>query len=1215
MEKTQCYKDLERLLKKRIVFMDGAMGTMIQSYELKEEDFRGTLFKNHPVPLKGNNDLLSLTRPDIIKDIHLQYLHAGCDIIETNTFCATTMAQSDYKLGEYADKINRAAAKIAKEACLEFMKSHNRRVFVAASLGPTNKMASLSPDVTRPEYRAVTFDELSHNYREQIHALVEGGVDIILPETTFDTLNLKAALFAYLNFTEQYGKVLPLIVSVTITDNSARTLSGQTLEAFYNSIRHAKPLCVGLNCALGANEMRPLIAELSKITDTYTSCYPNAGLPNPLAPSGYDETPEETSSHLKSFAEDKLVNVVGGCCGTTPEHIRKIVEKLQDLPPRTPPLLAAKTRLAGLAALNLDDGGSAQFLMVGERTNVTGSPRFAKLIKEGNFEKALTIASQQVQNGANIIDINFDEALLDSKSCMIRFLNLVASEPDIAKVPLMVDSSRWDVLEEGLKCLQGKGIVNSLSLKEGEENFLQKASLVKKYGGAIVVMAFDEQGQAATRQSKVAVCKRAYCLLVEKIDFDPRDIIFDPNVLTIATGMEEHNDYGVNFIKAISEIKASCPQALVSGGISNLSFSFRGNNSVREAMHSSFLYHAINAGLDMGIVNAGMLEVYENIEPSLLKKVEAVIFNTHPEATDELITHAEQLKNKGKKRKQEQHAWRNLPLEERMAHSLVQGISDHIEQDTEEAYKKYNNALTVIEGPLMEGMKVVGVLFGEGKMFLPQVVKSARVMKTAVSYLEPLMEENKKDSTAKKTFLIATVKGDVHDIGKNIVSVVLSCNGYRVVDLGVMASCETILSRAKKEKADLIGMSGLITPSLGEMIFNIKEMQRQKLKIPVLVGGATTSKVHTAVKIAPHYEGAVLHVGDASLVAEVCSRLLGNSQYTKEIKASYEAVRTAFEEREQTPLITLEEARERKLHLSWSNIELFKPRFTGVMSFDSLCISQVVDYIDWTPFFWTWELKGSFPKIFQNKKYGKEAQKIFDDASRMLENIICKKHIHPRAVVGLWPACSEGDDVIFFKDESRKERLETFHFLRQQKKGSQYRCLADFVAPCGFNDYCGAFVVTSGGDKVADFFERKGDDYNAILVKALNDRIAEALAEYIHKKVRDAWGLGKNENLTREEIIKEKYRGIRPAPGYPSCPDHTEKEKIWSLLNAQKHTGVTLTENFAMNPPSSVCGHYFQCPESKYFNLGRISKDQVEDYAQRKNMTVREVEKWLRPNI
>ena len=1224
MNKTKAYLELEEIVKTRLLIMDGAMGTMIQQHTLEEEDFRGEHFKDAKKDLKGNNDLLSLTRPEIIRDIHLEYLRAGADIVETNTFSATRIAQADYGLEDAVYDINVSSAKLARQACDIVMKEEpGRKCFVAGSLGPTNKTASLSPDVNNPAFRAITFDELAENYYDQIVALVEGGADIILPETTFDTLNLKAAIFAYRKFERESGKTLPLMLSVTITDASGRTLSGQTVEGFWNSVRHAKPFSVGINCALGAREMRPYMADLSRLADCYVSCYPNAGLPNPLSKTGYDETPEMTGRYMGEFAAAGLINIVGGCCGTTPGHINKIAQAVKSSPVRKIPELVPGMRLSGLEPLNIYDERATRFLMVGERSNVTGSPKFARLIKEDNFDAALEIARQQVENGANVIDINFDEGLLDSKACMVRFLNLVASEPDISRVPIMIDSSKWEVIEAGLKCLQGKGIVNSISLKEGEEEFLKHARLIKDYGAAMVVMAFDEKGQAATKDEKIRICKRAYKLLTETAGVDPRDIIFDPNILTVATGMEEHDNYAVDFIEAIREIKKECPGALTSGGVSNISFSFRGNNPVREAMHSSFLYHAVAAGLDMGIVNAGMLSVYDDIEPTLKEHVEDVLLNRRADATERLITLAETVKSSGNKKEKSGKDWRKTTLGERITHSLVHGILDHIEDDTEEARAELGRPLDVIEGPLMDGMKVVGKLFGEGKMFLPQVVKSARVMKRAVAYLEPFMDAEKAEtgaSTSQGTFLIATVKGDVHDIGKNIVSVVLACNGYRVIDLGVMVSCDQILKRALEEGADIIGMSGLITPSLDEMINNAREMKRQGLKTPLLIGGATTSKAHTAIKIAPEYDSPVVQVGDASLVVEVCQNLINPQKreaYALKLQDDHARMRKMFAENssKQSDFVKLEQARSLNDQIDWNSIELYKPEFMGVHDLGEFPVRQILPFIDWSPFFWTWGLKGTWPKIQDNEKYGEQAKKLFDEAQKMLALIMQEKAFRPRAVVGLWPAKNAGDDVILFKDESRTEELSRFHFLRQQKEGGKHQCLADFVAPQ--NDYMGCFVVTAGQevDDFAKTFEAKGDDYNAIMIKALGDRIAEALAELVHKRVRDAWGFGREENLTPEELIKEKYRGVRPAPGYPACPDHTEKRTIWKLLDADNKVQANLTENMAMNPPCSVSGYYFQYPGAKYFNLGKICDDQVEDYAKRKDMSVDDVKRWLAPNL
>ena len=1222
---------LRQLLERRIVFLDGAMGTMIQRYKLEEADFRGDLFKNHPKDLKGNNDLLSLTRPDIIKEIHRQYLDAGADIIETNTFSGTQIGQSDYGLESIVFELNRKSAEIAKEACLEVMKAQPGRVcFVAGAIGPTNRTCSMSPKVNDPGYRATTFDQLVENYLEQIKGLVAGGADILLPETTFDTLNLKAAIFAIEKFHDGHPVRLPVMLSVTITDASGRTLSGQTVEAFWNSVRHARPLSVGINCALGAKEMRPYIAELSAIADCYISCYPNAGLPNPLSDTGYDETPDDTSGLLVEFAQAGFINIVGGCCGTTPAHIAAIAKKLSKVPRRKLPVISPATHLSGLEPLKIKDEAGRPFLMVGERTNVTGSPAFKKLIVDGNFEQGLVVARQQVENGANIIDINFDEGLLDSEACMTRFMNLVASEPDICRVPIMIDSSKWSVIEAGLKCAQGKCIVNSISLKEGEAAFLAHAELVKRYGAAAVVMAFDENGQAATQSEKVRICKRAYDLLVNEAHFDPHDIIFDPNILTVATGMDEHNNYAVDFIEAVREIKRVCPGALTSGGVSNISFSFRGNNVVREAMHSAFLYHAIKAGLDMGIVNAGMLAVYEDIDKELLERVEDVLLNRRPDGTERLIEYAEQIKGTGQKKVDKvDDAWRKEPLEARLAHALVKGIVTYIDEDTEEARLKCAAPLDVIEGPLMDGMKVVGELFGAGKMFLPQVVKSARVMKKAVAYLNPFMEAEKaRNKNARKhgVFVIATVKGDVHDIGKNIVGVVLACNGYEVIDLGVMVSCEKILEKAKEVNADIIGMSGLITPSLDEMIANAKEMQRLGWKVPLLIGGATTSRIHSAVKIAPHYDQPVVRVGDASLVVGVCNRLLNpntREAYAKELKLENEVSRQRHQESlsKRAKLVTIAEAREKSFKTDWKTLEMLKPAALGIQRFEDIPLAEIATYIDWSPFFWTWELKGIYPKILSSEKWGPQATILFNDAQKMLKDIIENKRFRARAVVGMWPANSRGDDVDLFTDESRGSVLQTIHFLRQQKEKIKddfnYYCLSDYVAPkaTARPDYMGGFVVTAGYEveEYSKTFVAANDDYSAIMVKAIGDRLAEASAEWLHKKIREQWGFGLNENLSCEDLIAEKYRGVRPAPGYPACPDHTEKALLWRLLDAEANTGVSLTENFAMNPPSSVSGFYMSHPEAKYFQVGNIGKDQVEDYAVRKNMPLAVVEKWLTP--
>ncbi|MDO9183198.1 MAG: methionine synthase [Bacteriovorax sp.] len=1220
--------ELESVLKEKILFMDGAMGTMIQTYKLEEKDFREAYFDQHPKDLKGNNDLLVFTRPSIIKEIHTQYLAAGADIIETNTFSGTKLAQKDYDLEHIVYDLNFKAAKLARLAVDDFMKQNpDRKCYVAGALGPTNRTLSLSPDVNNPAFRAVTFDELVENYYQQTKALIEGGVDILLPETVFDTLNLKACIFAIEKYQDETKIKYPLMLSVTITDASGRTLSGQTVEAFWNSVRHAKPLSVGINCALGAREMRPYIEELSKIADCFISCYPNAGLPNPLSPTGYDETPLKTAQFVGEFAESGFINILGGCCGTTPPHIAAIVKKCQSRAPRIIPIIQQATRLSGLEAFTIQNSDSNPFYMVGERTNVTGSPLFAKLIKAQNFDEALSVARQQVVNGANIIDINFDEGLLDSVACMTHFLNLVASEPDISRVPIMIDSSKWEVIEAGLKCVQGKSIVNSISLKEGEELFLKQARLAQQYGAAVVIMAFDEQGQAASKDEKVRICKRAYDLLLSKLDFDPHDIIFDANILTVATGIEEHDPYGVNFIEAVKELKKVCPGALTSGGVSNLSFSFRGNNIVREAIHTVFLYHAIKAGLDMGIVNAGMLGVYDEINPELREKCEAVVLNTHSNATEELLELAEKLKSTNSKKEEKIEEWREFNLEERISHSLVKGLDAFVELDTEEARVKYGRPLNVIEGPLMEGMKIVGNLFGQGKMFLPQVVKSARVMKKAVAYLEPFMEEEKRLNAANAReqgiFVIATVKGDVHDIGKNIVGVVLACNGYKVIDLGVMTSCQKILDAAILHKADIIGLSGLITPSLDEMIHVAKEMERQGFELPLLIGGATTSKAHTAIKIAPHYHAPIAHVGDASLVIEVCNRLLNpdkKAAYALELKNLYEQIRLRHLEglSGKSDLLSYKEVAAHPFQSNWDELEIATPSRTGIFNIE-VTLEEIIPYIDWSPFFWTWELKGTYPKILGNTTYGEEAKKLFHDAQLLLKDIVQKKIFNPRVVVGIFPAYSLGEDVIV---QNTQGESTTLHFLRQQKEkigdDGVYYCLADFIAPkASYNDYIGGFAVTAGHEveTYAKSFQDKLDDYSSIMVKAIGDRLAEGLAELTHKKVREYFGYGLTENLSNEELIKEKYRGVRPAPGYPACPDHTEKKILWDLLNASEQTGIALTENFAMNPASSVSGFFFNHPEARYFNVGNLAEDQIESYAARKDMSKAEIEKWLAPNL
>ena len=1222
-------QDLKNLLKERIVIMDGAMGTMIQQEKLEEEDFRGEHFRKHSKELKGNNDLLCLTRPDIIRKIHQSYFDAGSDIVETNTFSATTISMADYNLEEIVPELNISAARLAREAADQAMaKDPSRPRFVAGAIGPTNRTASLSPDVNDPALRNVTFDQLVSTYYQQIESLVIGGVDLLLPETTFDTLNLKAAIFAIENYFDDTGKRLPVILSITITDASGRTLSGQTTEACWNSISHAKPLCVGLNCALGADAMRPYLQELSKHADCLIHCYPNAGLPNPLSATGYDEKPEDTAQSLSVFAEEGLLNIAGGCCGTTPDHIHAISEKLGNYATRVVPEIEPALRLSGLEPFTMGDQQTS-FLMVGERTNVTGSPRFKKLIEAEDYESALRVAKQQVENGANVIDVNFDAAMLDGEACMSRFLNLVVSEPDISKVPIMIDSSKWSVIEAGLKVIQGKCIINSISLKEGEATFKQHAGLALRYGAAVVVMAFDEKGQAATLADKVRICERAYKILVEEVKFPPADIIFDPNVLTLATGMSEHDSYGIDFIEAVQEIKKRCPYARTSGGVSNVSFSFRGNNLVREAMHAAFLYHACKAGLDMGIVNAGMLAVYDDIDPELRQRVEDVVLAKDSEAGDRLLEYAEQIKDQSSKRKSEgpDLSWREKPVQERLTYSLVKGIGDYAETDAEEARQILGRPLEVIEGPLMDGMKVVGNLFGQGKMFLPQVVKSARVMKKAVAYLEPFMEAEKDGSNSNKrgTMVIATVKGDVHDIGKNIVGVVLACNNWEVIDLGVMVSCDKILEAVRKHNADVLGLSGLITPSLDEMIHNAKEMTKLGMTIPLLIGGATTSRAHTAIKIAPFYNEAVVQVADASLVVNVCNDLTIESkkkEFIENLKTDQESLRVKHAARAKQKLLPLQSARKKSLVFDWENKEIFEPRPSslGIQKI-SAPLQEVLEFFDWSPFFWSWELKGQYPTIFDRSDSGTEAKDLFDNAQTLLKRIIKEDLFTCEAVVGIWPANASTDDVIIYENLEKQNELARFHFVRRQQTlldQPQY-CLSDYVAPVESNrtDYLGAFAVCAGAgvDALAEEFEKDNDDYNAIMTKALGDRFAEAMAEYTHKKVREWWGYGESENLSNSDLIKEKYQGIRPASGYPCQPDHTEKDIIWELLDVKKQIGLELTESRAMNPGSSVSGLYFSNPDSKYFNVGKIGKDQVEDYAKRKKWPIEEAMKWLRPNL
>ncbi|TAJ27660.1 MAG: methionine synthase [Nitrospirae bacterium] len=1216
--------ELADILRRRIVIIDGAMGTMIQTHKLDEAAFRGTPFAAHSHDLKGCNDLLCITQPAIVEGIHRQFLEAGADIIETNTFNSTSISMADYKLESLAYDLNRAGATVARKAVEAVMaKDPSRPRFVAGAVGPTNRTASMSPDVNNPAFRAVTYDQLVDAYTEQVRGLMDGGVDLILAETVFDTLNLKAALFAIDQYFEAQGRSVPVMVSVTITDRSGRTLSGQTVEAFWNSIAHMKLLSVGINCALGAKEMRPYLEELALIAPVYISCYPNAGLPNAFG--GFDETPETMGADLRDFADNGWLNIVGGCCGTTPAHIKAIAEAVRDLPPHVPATPAPYTRLSGLEPLTIRP--ESNFVNIGERTNVTGSPAFAKLILSGDYEGGLRVARQQVEGGAQIVDVNMDEGLLDSVAAMMTFLHLIASEPDIARVPLMIDSSKWSVIEAGLKCVQGKPVVNSISLKEGEAAFTHHAKLVKRYGAAVVVMAFDEAGQADTLERKVEICTRAYRLLTETVGFPPQDIIFDPNILTVGTGIEEHNNYAVDFIEATRRIKATLPGCKVSGGVSNISFSFRGNNVVREAMHSAFLYHAIKAGLDMGIVNAGQLAVYEEIPKNLLELVEDVLLNRRPDATERLVAFAETVKQKGKAVVQDD-VWRQGPVGERLAHALVKGIVEYIEQDVEEARQQYARPLEVIEGPLMAGMSVVGDLFGAGKMFLPQVVKSARVMKKAVAYLLPYMEAEKLaqgTSRAQAKILLATVKGDVHDIGKNIVGVVLGCNNYEVIDLGVMVSCEKILQTARELKADLIGLSGLITPSLDEMAHVAREMKREGFTVPLLIGGATTSKAHTAVKIAPAYDQPVIHVLDASRAVGVVSSLISPAQksaFVDKIRLEQEASRQAHQGGPAKKLLSLAEARARKTPLVWRAEDLPKPAFTGVRALDQFPLAQIVPFIDWSPFFHTWELRGHYPQILEDVRVGGKAKELLDDAQKLLRDIVERRLLSARAVYGFFPANSVGDDIEVYEDESRRAVRTVVHTLRQQSEkpeGQSNQALADFIAPqsTGLPDYLGAFAVTTGVglDVLCERFEQDHDDYNSIMAKALADRLAEAFAELLHKKAREEWGYGVKEQLSNEELIREKYRGIRPAPGYPACPDHTEKRLLFDLLQAEKLAGIHLTETFAMHPASSVSGFYFAHPAAKYFAVGKIGRDQVLDYHLRKRMDLREVERWLASNL
>lgn len=1216
---------IEQQFKQRIFILDGAMGTMIQSYRLQEADYRGKRFNDFSHDLKGNNDLLSLTQPDIITEIHQGYLAAGADFIETNNFNANAVSLADYHMADLAYEINLAAARLARAACDEFTrKTPEKPRFVIGVLGPTNRTASMSPDVNDPGFRNVSFDQLVAAYMDVVRGLVDGKVDFLMIETIFDTLNCKAGIFAIEKFFQEKNIRLPVMISGTITDASGRTLSGQTTEAFWNSVRHAKPLSVGLNCALGATALRPYIYELSKRADTFVSLHANAGLPNAFGE--YDETPEQTAAIVADFAKEGFINIVGGCCGTTPAHIKAIADAVKNISPRSVPCIPKACRLSGLEPLTIDS--SSLFVNVGERTNVTGSSRFAELIRNEDYTTAIEIALGQVVNGAQMIDVNMDEGMLDAEAAMVKFLNLIAVEPDIARVPVMIDSSKWSVIEAGLKCIQGKGIVNSISLKDGEKSFLEKALLAKRYGAAIVVMAFDEQGQADTEDRKVEICTRSYHLLVDRVDFPPEDIIFDPNIFPVATGMEEHNNYGLDFIHATRRIKQTLPHALVSGGVSNVSFAFRGNNPVREAIHAVFLYHAIRAGMSMGIVNAGNLVVYEDIPKELVERVEDVILNRRPDAADRLLEVANSVKGQ-LKTKMEDLSWREKNVVDRLCYALVNGNNTFIVEDTEEARLALKSPLRVIEEPLMEGMNIVGDLFGAGKMFLPQVVKSARVMKQAVAHLIPFLEAEKKGSTQqdKGKILLATVKGDVHDIGKNIVGVVLSCNNYTVIDLGVMVSCEKILETARKENVDIIGLSGLITPSLEEMIHVAQEMKRQQFSLPLLIGGATTSRTHTAIKIEPNYSGVTMHVLDASRAVGVASQLLSDTQKEKFINESREEYAKLRErhknKKSENELISLIDARANKVKINWKNYLPPKPIFLGVKKFADYPLAELVRYIDWTPFFHTWELAGRYPAILDDEVVGESARSLFNDAQNMLTQIIKEKWIEAHGVIGFFPANSVGDDIHIYVDDKRDKVLMTFCMLRQQTckpEGKYNMSLADFVAPesSGIPDYMGGFAVTAGGaiEKKLQEFAEQHDDYNSIMLKSLADRLAEAFAEHMHERVRkEFWSYASEESLSNEELISENYCGIRPAPGYPACPDHTEKPALFSLLKASEHAGIILTESFAMLPASSVSGFYFSHPDSQYFGIGKIADDQIEDYAKRKKMDEQLVRRWLATHL
>ncbi|WP_120513971.1 methionine synthase [Photobacterium salinisoli] len=1215
---------LQKRLKEQILIIDGGMGTMIQSYKLDEEDYRGERFSDWHSDLKGNNDLLVLSQPQLIKDIHSAYLEAGADILETNTFNATTIAMADYDMESLSAEINLEAAKLARQVADEWTaKTPDKPRFVAGVLGPTNRTCSISPDVNDPGFRNVSFDQLVDAYSESTSALIEGGADIILIETIFDTLNAKACAFAVDKVFEETGVVLPVMISGTITDASGRTLSGQTTEAFYNSLRHVKPISFGLNCALGPDELRQYVEELSRISECAVSAHPNAGLPNAFGE--YDLEAAEMAEHIKEWAESGFLNLVGGCCGTTPEHIREMARVTANVPPRQLPEIPVACRLSGLEPLTIEK--DTLFVNVGERTNVTGSARFRRLIKEELYDEALEVARQQVEAGAQIIDINMDEGMLDAEAAMVRFLNLCASEPEISRVPIMIDSSKWEILEAGLKCVQGKPIVNSISLKEGKEKFVEQAKLIRRYGAAVIVMAFDEVGQADTRERKIEICTNAYRILVDEVGYPPEDIIFDPNIFAVATGIEEHNNYAVDFIEAVGDIKRTLPHAMVSGGVSNVSFSFRGNEPVREAIHAVFLYHCFKNGMDMGIVNAGQLAIYDDLADELREAVEDVVLNRRDDSTERLLDLADKYRGSGEAVEDKTAAeWRGWPVEKRLEHALVKGITEFIVEDTEEARQNAEKPLEVIEGPLMAGMNIVGDLFGEGKMFLPQVVKSARVMKQAVAYLEPYINAEKQAGRTNGKILLATVKGDVHDIGKNIVGVVLQCNNYEIIDLGVMVSCDKILKVAREEKVDIIGLSGLITPSLDEMVHVAKEMERQGFDLPLLIGGATTSKAHTAVKIEQNYHAPVVYVSNASRAVGVCSALLSDAQrpaFVERLDQEYEVVREQHaRKRPRSAPVSLEAARANKVAIDWNNYTPPAPQKPGIHVFKDFDIATLRSYIDWTPFFMTWSLSGKYPTILRHEVVGQEAQRLFDDANQLLDDIEASGMIKANGVCGLFPANNIGDDIEVYTDETRTQVLTTLRGLRQQTekpKGPNY-CLSDYIAPkeSGKADWIGAFAVTGGiGEyEIADQFKAKGDDYNAIMIQAVADRLAEAFAEFMHETVRkEIWGYAPDENLSNEDLIREKYQGIRPAPGYPACPEHTEKGEIWKLLDAEANTGMILTESYAMWPGAAVSGWYFSHPESRYFAVAQIQRDQMESYAKRKGWDALEAEKWLGPNL